>query len=366
MKELTVKIPAIEAGAYKIKIGTGILSSVVDDVSSILPGGRFFIITDKNVNAAGHISKLTGKIPEDFRIHVIDPPGEESKRLSVINQVLDSMEIAGMGRDTCVLAIGGGVVGDMAGFAASIFKRGVPVIQVPTTTISQADSAVGGKTGVDSAMSKNAFGTFWQPKAVYIDVATLQTLDERQFRSGLVESIKHALIADKDYFDFLEYNLPAILDRTPEVLEELAYRNCRIKASVVEKDPFETNFRRILNYGHSLGHAAESASNYQLLHGEAVAIGIIGAGMIGDELGLSNPSETKRIRSMLENLGVPVKIPAGIDKNRVFELLKHDKKAVSMLPRFVLLGKIGEVHTENGQYAIEVDVKSIRNVINAL
>ena len=219
-----------------------------------------------------------------------------------------------MGRDTVVIALGGGVVGDIAGFAAAIFKRGVKVVQIPTTTLAQADSAIGGKTGVDSSLSKNAFGVFWHPSAVYIDVATLKTLDDRQYRAGLVESVKHALIADEKYFEFLESNLDAILRRETDILEKVAYQNCRIKAQVVEADPTEKNQRRMLNYGHTIGHAIESASGFELLHGEAVAIGIIAAGMIEIEMGLGDEKRLERIRKILTGLGVPVGIPANISK----------------------------------------------------
>jgi 3-dehydroquinate synthase len=276
------------------------------------------------------------------------------------------MEKAYLGRDTLVVALGGGTVGDIAGFAAAIFKRGVPVLQIPTTTVAQADSAVGGKTGIDSERSKNAFGAFWHPSAVYVDVATLTTLDDRQFRAGLVESIKHALIADSEYFEFLENNLDAVLERKSDVLETIAHFNCKIKGDVVETDPSEQNKRRILNYGHTIGHAVEAASGFELLHGEAVAIGIIAAGLIEIELELAQQERIERIRQILKKLDVPVKLPKDLAEEDLIDLIKHDKKAVNKWPRFVLISDIGQVYCPDGQYAVEVAPELVEKILKEL
>jgi 3-dehydroquinate synthase len=366
MKELNVKTPAITAGGYKITVGSNLLQDVLCEVQKLLPAHRPFVITDSNVRAAGHLEKLIQNQKSEIEIFVISPAGETSKNMATITAILEAMERAMLGRDTVVIALGGGTVGDMAGFAAAIFKRGVPVVQIPTTTVAQADSAVGGKTGVDSSLSKNAFGAFWQPAAVYIDVAALQTLDERQFRAGLVESVKHALIADEEYFEYFEKNIDSILARNPDVLENIAYRNCQIKALVVEADRFEKNQRRALNYGHTIGHAVESASNYKLLHGEAIAVGIVAAGLIEERLGLAKSPRLGRIKAVLERLGVPTSLPSYIDKADVLELLRYDKKAVSGKPLFVLLDKIGSVHTQQGHYALEVKADIIGDITECL
>jgi 3-dehydroquinate synthase len=232
--------------------------------------------------------------------------------------------------------------------------------------VAQADSSVGGKTGVDSSLSKNAFGAFWHPTAVYIDVATLATLDDRQFRAGLVESVKHAIIADSEYFDFLESNLDEVLQRKPDVLEKVANWNCKIKGGVVETDPGEQNLRRILNYGHTIGHAVESASGFELLHGEAVAIGIIAAGLIEIEMQLAGPGRLERIRRILEKLNVPVTLPKDLADKDLIDLIKRDKKAVNKWPRFVLISKIGEVYSHEGQYAVKVAPEIVERVLNKL
>jgi len=359
-----VHIPAVKARRYKIEIGTGILGRLWPQIEADFRQRGKFVVTDENLVSAGHLQKLLG--PKNIPTFVIRPASESSKNINTVVSIIETMEKAYFGRDTVVVALGGGTVGDIAGFAASVFKRGVPVIQIPTTTVAQADSAVGGKTGVDSSISKNAFGAFWHPAAVYIDVAALTTLDDRQFRAGLVESVKHALIADSEYFGFLEQNLGAILERKADVLEKVADFNCRIKGKVVEADPHEQNQRRILNYGHTIGHAVEAASGFELLHGEAVAIGIIAAGLIEIELQLAQPDRLDRIRRILEKLGVPVKLPKDLVEAELIDLMKHDKKAIDKWPRFVLISDIGQVHSQDGQWAVKVGRQLVKKVLRKL
>ena len=364
MLEQEIKIPDLQAKSYRIEIGSDLLGELWPRIETDFDGYNKFIVTDENLVSAGHMGKLLGK--SDVPAFVISPAGETSKNINTAVSIIETMEKAYLGRDTLVVALGGGTVGDIAGFAAAVFKRGVPVIQIPTTTVAQADSAVGGKTGVDSSVSKNAFGAFWHPAAVYIDVAVLKTLDDREFNAGLVESVKHALIADSEYFDFLDSNLDAILDRKSDVLEKVAHFNCKIKGDVVETDPYEQNERRILNYGHTIGHAVESASGFELLHGEAVAIGIIGAGLIEIELKLASQNRLDRIRQILEKLDVPVKLPRNLAERDLIDLIKHDKKAVNKWPRFVLLSDIGQVYCPDGQYAVEVASELLEKVLKKL
>jgi 3-dehydroquinate synthase len=364
MQKLHVKVPGTTETSYSITIGSGLLDSVWSSGEEAFPGRRRFVVTDANVAAAGLLDELLAGA--EAPCYVIDPPGEPSKNVGTAVAIVEAMEQAYLGRDTVVLALGGGTVGDVAGFAAAIFKRGVPVVQMPTTTLAQADSAIGGKTGVDSSVSKNAFGAFWQPTAVYIDVATLRTLDERQYRAGLIESVKHAVIADAQYFDFLERHLDDILRRESNVLETIAGYNCRIKGGVVEEDPHERNKRRILNYGHTIGHAVESASGYDLLHGEAVAVGMVAAGLIEAEMGLAEPARLQRVQGALARLGVPVRLPGRIAEEKVLDLLQHDKKAVGKWPRFVLTDRLGRVHCEKGQYAVEVRREIVEKVLKKL
>jgi len=364
MSEIKVTTSAVQTQGYSIAIGTGLLSSVLSDVEKQFGKTGKFVVTDENVASAGHLETLlSGRTIPTF---VIRPAGETSKNISTVVEIVEEMEREYLGRDTVVLALGGGTAGDIAGFAAAIFKRGVPVIQIPTTTVAQADSAVGGKTGVDSTVSKNAFGAFWQPAGVHIDVATLKTLDDRQFRAGLVESVKHALIADAEYFGFLESNLDRILQREMDVLEQVAYSNCRIKAAIVQADPTEKNQRRILNYGHTIGHAVESASGFELLHGESVAIGLMAAGLIEIELGFGSRERLEKVRKILSRLGVPTALPENISKNSLIETIRHDKKAINKWPKFVLIDIIGAVHCQEGQWAVDVRQEVVEKVLGKL
>jgi 3-dehydroquinate synthase len=359
-----VEIPAVKARRYKIEIATRILGRLWPKIEADFGQRGKFVVTDENLVSAGHLETLLGQ--RNIPTFVISPAGETSKNIDTVVSIIEAMEKAYLGRDSVVVALGGGTVGDIAGFSASVFKRGVPVVQIPTTTVAQADSAVGGKTGVDSSISKNAFGAFWHPAAVYIDVATLTTLDERQFRAGLVESVKHALIVDGEYFEFLEENLDAILEREADVLEKVADFNCRIKGKVVEADPHEQNQRRILSYGHTIGHAVEAASGFELLHGEAVAIGIIAAGLIELELQLAQPDRLDRIRKILQRLGMPAKLPKHLAENKLIDLMKHDKKAVGKWPRFVLISDIGQAHSQDGQWAVRVGQNLVEKALRQL
>jgi 3-dehydroquinate synthase len=364
MNELEVKIPATEAGSYRISIGNRILGSLWDRIETDFSQSNKFVVTDENLVSAGLMESLLGQ--RSVPSFVITPAGESSKNIDTVVSIIEAMEKAYLGRDSLVVALGGGTVGDIAGFAAAIFKRGVPVVHIPTTTVAQADSSIGGKTGVDSSISKNAFGAFWHPSAVYIDVATLTTLDDRQYRAGLVESVKHALIADRQYFDFLESNIEAVLERKADVLEKMADYNCKIKASVVEADPAEKNQRRMLNYGHTVGHAVEAAGGFELLHGEAVAIGIIAAGLIEHEMGLSEPGRLDRIRKIFEKISVPITLPENLAEDNLIDLMKRDKKAVNKWPRFVLIKEIGKVCCRDGQWAVEVEQDVVEKVLGKL
>ncbi|MHC5060746.1 MAG: 3-dehydroquinate synthase [Planctomycetota bacterium] len=364
MSKLEVTIPAVGKRSYNIHIGSGTISGLWRQLDEQYPHLQKFVVTDANLVAAGHLEKLLGK--NNVPTYVIDPAGEVSKTINTVVLIVEAMEKAMLGRDSIIVALGGGTVGDIAGFAAAIFKRGIKVVHVPTTTVAQADSSVGGKTGVDSTVSKNAFGAFWHPEGVYIDTETLKSLDDRQYRAGLAESVKHALIADSAYFDYLDENMPAILERDQKVLQEIAYKNCSIKAGVVAEDPTEMNKRRILNFGHTIGHAVESVSNFELLHGEAVAIGIIGAELIAQKLGFGAENRLDRIRTVLTKLGMGLEIPSGLAKKDLINTMKCDKKAIGQWPKFVLLEDVGTVHCRDGQWACDVSREIVEETLDAL
>ncbi len=362
--ELTIKTVSPSDSSYTVTIAAGILDSLIDRISSDFKGRHLFIVTDSNLESCGHLSTLVGA--RHLPTFVISPSGETSKHIQTVVSIVETMEKNFLGRDTVIVALGGGTVGDIAGFAGSIFKRGVAVVHIPTTTVSQADSSIGGKTGVDSSLSKNAFGTFYQPSGVYIDVETLRTLPDNQYNSGLVESVKHAIIADAEYFDFFNDNLDRILSRDSDVLQRIAESNCRIKGHVVEIDPTEQNLRQSLNYGHTIGHAVETTSNFELLHGEAVAIGIIAAGLIEKRLGLADTARLAAISNIFGKLNQPLTIDKRWSKADIIEALKRDKKAVSQQPRFVLVERIGKVHSADGKYSHTVSPEIVESVLDEL
>ncbi len=358
-----VTVPAGAEDGYEVRIGSGLLARIPAEVAVLLPGARPFVVTDANLREAGHLAAMAGEAFED--VYSIDPPGETSKTIETVEKIIDAMEQKRFGRDTVVLALGGGTVGDVAGFAAAIYKRGVPCVQIPTTTVAQADSAIGGKTGVDSRLSKNAYGAFHNPVRVYVDCATLKTLSERDYRAGLVESVKHGMIMDAEYFEYIESHMDGILARDDAALLHLAEKNCAIKGHVVAEDPKEQGLRRILNYGHTIGHAVESLSGYALLHGEAVAIGIVGACRIGEALGTGTGETTSRARTVLEKLGMPEAIE-GISKEPILDTMRRDKKSVGGQARFVLVRDIGETDPAGGGYAVEVPATVIEETLSEL
>ena len=269
--------------------------------------------------------------------------GEAFKSLETYGQVMSELIAKKLHRDTTIIALGGGVVGDLAGFVAATFLRGVRLYQIPTTLLAQVDSAVGGKTAVNHQDGKNLIGAFYQPHATLIDTATLATLSDRIFVEGLAEVIKYGVIVDRGFFEWLESNTKPVLNREPDALDFIVRRSCEIKAEVVAKDEREQGLRAILNYGHTFGHALETVSGYgTLLHGEAVAIGMVMAARLGECLGWCNQDTTTRIRGLLTAFGLPTKPPA-VDLDAVHASMYLDKKVAGGKLRFILPSAIGEV-----------------------
>jgi len=248
---------------------------------------------------------------------------------------------AGADRETCLIALGGGVVGDIAGFVASIFMRSIPYIQIPTTLVAQVDSSIGGKTGVDLSFGKNLLGTFYQPGAVFANLSFLETLPEKEFNNGLAEIIKYGIIDDEKMFSNLEANIDALRSKDPKLLLNVVETCCQIKKSVVEIDEKEHGLRRILNFGHTLGHALEAISQFTITHGEGVAMGMIAAARISEKKGYLKSNETDRIERLISKSGLPVKIPKSLDSEKIIAQLKMDKKRKGDIINFVLLKKIG-------------------------
>lgn len=272
------------------------------------------------------------------------PAGEQSKSLETLSTVYDHLMDLKADRHTLIVAVGGGVVGDLAGFAAASFNRGLPLIMFPTTLLSQVDSSVGGKTGVNHPRGKNLIGAFHQPIGVWIDLSTLNTLPDREFRSGLAEVVKYGVIQDPEFFAYLEAHSEAALQRVPAVLGHIVSRSCRLKADVVQQDEFEqTGLRAILNFGHTVAHAIENVSGYgEFLHGEAVAIGMVAEAMLAEELGWLAPEITHRLVALLSRLQLPVRLKSN-HFDALFTAMKHDKKNRSGRVRFILPKSLGKM-----------------------
>lgn len=289
---------------------------------------RYCIITDKNVH------KHYGKYMKDFDI-IIEEPGERLKTLSNIEKTAKKLAKIGIDRKSCLIAIGGGVIGDFTGFLASIYMRGIPYIQVPTTLLSIIDSSIGGKTGVNLEIGKNMLGTFNKPVMRLIYPETLQTLPLDELKNGIAESIKHACIGDKKLFEFLEKNLKKILKKDRGALNKLITQSSAVKLKITELDPYEKGQRIILNYGHTIGHAIEQVSNYELSHGHAISIGMHQVNI------LSKSPETGRIEKLLKLYELPTKIPANLNRQEIAKIMKNDKKKSGGKLKFVTVQKIG-------------------------
>jgi len=288
-------------------------------------------------------------------IEIIIPDGEGYKDLQSVSLIYERLLKARLDRKSALIALGGGVIGDITGFVASTYMRGIDFIQIPTTLLAQVDSSVGGKTGVNHALGKNMIGTFWQPRAVYIDIETLATLPKKELLSGLAEVIKYGVIWDSDFFSFLETEKGKILSLDRDCMAHIIRRSCEIKAEVVSKDERETGLRAILNYGHTVGHAIETVTGYTgYLHGEAVAIGMHLEAVLARNLGLIQAAEVKRIRELLISYGLPCDMPEECRPEQVLSAMKLDKKTVSGELKFVLPEKIGKVRLA-GVAAAEVE-----------
>jgi 3-dehydroquinate synthase len=311
-------------------------------------GGTALIVTDRHV-ASTHAAVAAESLRRiGWRTTCVElEPGEQSKSLDVAAALYDALVDMQADRRTLVVAVGGGVVGDTAGFAAATYARGLPFVQIPTTLLAQVDSSVGGKVGINHPRGKNLIGAFHQPIGVYIDTATLTTLPDRDYRSGLAEVVKYGVILDADFFAYLEANIAGLNRRDSQVLKHIVARSCRLKADVVEQDEYEeSGLRTVLNYGHTFGHAYEALCGYgSLMHGEAVAIGMVHASHLAERLGRVGSSVTERLVRLLDSFGLPTRLPAPIQLNpaAILDRMRLDKKTLDGTLRFVLPTAIGHV-----------------------
>ena len=339
------RVVTVELGerSYQIEIGPGLLTDLAATLGEMGLGHRYALITDSHVHDLlgmdlERLLKEEGIAVDTF----VFEAGEPSKTPETVVELARGMVRAGFDRKSAVIALGGGVVGDVAGFLASIYMRGIPFIQVPTTLLAQVDSSVGGKTGVDLPEGKNLIGTFYQPARVVADIGVLATLPRRELGNGLAEIVKYGMIKSRRLFELLEERWWDLINLDPELLAEVVAQSCSIKAQVVAADEREGGLRRILNFGHTVGHAVEAASDFSVAHGEAVAMGMFAAAHLSRARGLMSGEEVERLRSLLSSLELPVALPGGLDANHLLSLMRHDKKSVAGRIHFVLTRSIGE------------------------
>jgi 3-dehydroquinate synthase len=341
-----VQIVPVHLGdrSYDIVIKSGLLAELGDRLKVLIRSRKVGIVTDKHV-ARRYLKEVTRSLRQNGldSVPIVLSPGERAKSLSTIGTILDSLAKHKFERQSLLLALGGGVIGDLTGFAAAIYQRGISFVQVPTTLVAQVDSSVGGKTGVDHRLGKNLIGAFHQPRAVWIDPDTLRTLPRREWVAGLAEVIKYGIIADEAFFAFLEEAMPPLLKLDKEAVMRVIARSCEIKAQVVAEDERESDRRRILNYGHTIGHALESLASYRgLIHGEAVGIGLVQEAELASHMGLCGYEVVERIRCLVQRSGLSDRMPK-VSFRRLWEAMQHDKKVVAGQIIGVWPVRIGEV-----------------------
>lgn len=326
----------------------------------------FVIITDETV------AKLYGNelyhllLDKGLRVFLFTfPAGEESKNGKIKEFLENQMFAQGLGKDTCVIALGGGVVTDLAGFIASTYCRGISFIVVPTTLLGMVDASIGGKNGINVSYGKNLLGTIYQPKKVIINISTLKTLPKNELRNGITEMIKHGLIADKNYYDYLEKESQNLLELNSSSIKTAIFESCRIKKEIVEQDENENGKRRLLNFGHTIGHAIEKLSNYKISHGEAVAIGIVIESHISMQLKQLPENSFNRILKIFETYDLPLKLPQ-FSVDEILSAMTLDKKSLDGKPRFVLLKEIGECLSFNLNYCTHIDEELIKKALHFL
>ena len=355
MKKLKVELGT---SSYEVRVGSGLLPRVGLWLKEREFSGKAVIITDTTVGELYADELERGLANAGFEVTILEvPDGEEQKSLETAARLYDDLTEAYTERTTPVLALGGGVIGDLAGFVAATYMRGVPLVQVPTTLLAQVDSSIGGKTAVDHGQLKNIIGTFYQPKMVVADIDTLKTLPDIELANGLAEVIKSAVIRNRRFFDFLDINMNKALECHPAVMETLVLETARIKADIVEKDEKEEGLRGILNYGHTVGHAIESVSNYEIKHGQAVAIGMMAAAKISSRMEILGEVEIVKLEQIIERAGLPAQMP-DMDKEAVWQAMQHDKKVLQDRIRFVLLKSIGDAYISD-----EVDPELVEEVL---
>ncbi|MEE9292191.1 MAG: 3-dehydroquinate synthase [Acidobacteriota bacterium] len=356
MIRLRVRLRRTVDDSHEILIGRSLGPRISTSLRRMRLCGRYVIVTDSNLHTLYGEPLLAGfrrrGLPADL---VSFPAGEGSKSRRVRDEIEDAIIRLGAGRDTALVALGGGVVGDLVGFVAATFNRGIPFVQIPTTLIGMVDSSIGGKTGINHEAGKNFIGAFHQPAGVFIDINFLASLPRRHFVSGMAEVIKCGVIADRTLFMLLEKRTERIARKSPDILVRIIEACCRVKVRVVGDDLKESNRRKILNFGHTIGHALETLSGYSLAHGEAIAIGMVAEARIASRIGLLSSAAVERISSLLSQTGLPTVLPAATDIQAVLAVARRDKKARSGRIAYALPTRIGAMAHQGGDYGTVVD-----------
>ncbi len=331
------------SNSYDVLIGAGLLAQTGVMLKELGFSDKAVIVADSTVKKLYGDDLKQGLVSNGFEVLLLEVPrGEEQKSLETAGRLYQELTDFFAERATPVLALGGGVIGDLTGFVAATYMRGVPLIQIPTTLLAQGDSSIGGKVAVNHSQLKNKVGAFYHPRLTISDTTTLKTLSPRELSNGLAEIIKHGVILDREFFSYLEENLAKVKTLDEHVIESVISRSAVIKAGVVEKDEFDLGLRNILNYGHTVGHAIESVSELQVWHGEAVAIGMLAEARISNKLGILAENEINRLKALITRAGLPTQIPA-LQPEELIQAMKHDKKNLQGKIRFVLPRTIGEV-----------------------
>jgi len=346
MKTLTVKLAQSE---YEIKIGANLLGQAAREISALGFREKCAIITSPGLERLFGASLLSHLKSAGYEAGLIAvPEGEQQKSLEWAGRLYDRLCELRAERQTPVLALGGGVIGDLAGFVAATYLRGVPLVQLPTSLLAMVDSSVGGKVAVDHGRLKNNVGTFYQPRLVLADISTLRTLPRLEMENGLAECIKCAIIQDEGLFTLLESHIEELKRGDESLIEEIVSRCVAIKAAIVEQDERDLGPRNVLNFGHTVGHAIEAVSNFKVPHGRAVAAGMVTAAIISHKMGYLSTADRTRICSLIDLAGLDSRLPAGISRAGILEAMQYDKKKSGRGLRFVLARKIGAVALEDG------------------
>jgi 3-dehydroquinate synthase len=365
-QRIAVNLPGKQSRGYEILVGSGLFGSIATILSKFCPAHRYAVVTDDHV-AELYAIKLSrmlhgaGSRADVFAFQ----HGEARKTRDTWGLITDAMLESGIGRDSALIAFGGGVPGDLGGFVAATYMRGLPLVQVPTTLLAMIDSSVGGKTGVDTAAGKNLVGAFHQPECVLIDPDLLATLPDAELRAGLAEAVKHGAIADPEYLEWIEQSASELLAGDPEALCRLIVRSVEIKAEVVGRDEHEAGPRKMLNFGHTLGHAVEALSGYTLLHGEAVAIGMVEEARVGERLGVTASGTSSRLRRVLTRLGLPTSLPIELSAGDVVGWTHADKKNRDGRVQYAMIEGVGTPAVgRDGRYGTPVADETALEVLH--